>query len=84
MNIMEIEEFKNALKQKIDHEIAWLGGERNSSPQIVGMKKAFSSINKWMDELSKLSQHDVIKNEVAVCDCGNLAVESFDPCCSIN
>lgn len=35
-------------------------------------------------ESSKLSQHDVIKNEVAVCDCDKPLTERYDRCCKDN
>jgi hypothetical protein len=44
-------------------------------PHINGHKTAidkFIFVIRTVEKLEALSQHDVIKNEVAVCDCGKL------------
>jgi hypothetical protein len=47
----------------------------------------WDNLEKLVSELERrveaLSQHDVIKNEVAVCYCGKKSVEEYYPSCSL-
>lgn len=75
------------LREEYEKEVDRLSEENLYKPSIVSslFKKSNQHYIAWLEaELKKLRVADVIKNEVAVCDCGNWEVEAYSPCCSLS